>query len=441
MSDLMQLRLAAHEIFGEALRAVDPAAAIREKVRLDDSRLIVCDTEVELSPFVNVFGVAIGKAAESMSYEIEKVFGDRFLAGVLSGPRRRFGWEYFDGGHPLPNENSLAAAKAAIHLLEVADRENSLIVFLISGGGSAMFESSSSDDITLADLRAANETLVGCGASISEVNAVRRAFSAVKGGRLATFAPISRQLTLIVSDVPKGEEHNVASGPTWSPPADAPSAVDIVAQYELGDRLPASIMRAIRSAPTSLTEAHNDRHKHFVLLDNNTALEVAANKARARGFVAEIASDIVDGPIDVGCEKLLARLGDLQSQNPDANVCLISGGEFACPVRGDGVGGRNSETALRLAIAVDKNRERYEEFVALCVGTDGIDGNSLAAGAIADSTTMERARNMGLEASHFLDNSASGALFEALEDAIETGPTGTNVRDLRILMSTLRGSP
>ena len=438
MSDLMQLRLAAHEIFGEALRAVEPAAAIRERVRLDDSCLIVCDTEFELSPFVNVFGVAIGKAAERMAYAVAEIFGDLFLAGVLSGPRRGFGWEYFDGGHPLPNEDSLAAAKAAIHLLQAADHQNSLIVFLISGGGSAMFELPSSDDITLEDLRAANSILVGCGASISEVNAVRRAFSAVKGGRLATFAPTSRQLTLIVSDVHKGEEHNVASGPTWSPPADAPSPVDVIARYDLGGRLPASIMRAIENGATSFNEAQNDRHNHFVLLDNNTALEAAANAARARGFITEIARDIGDGPIAVGCEELLARLGDLQSQNPNSNVCLISGGEFACPVRGEGVGGRNSETALRLAMAVDKNRERYEEFVALCVGTDGIDGNSHAAGAIADSTTIERARNMGLDSAYYLDNSASGALFVALEDAIETGPTGTNVRDLRILMSRPR---
>jgi hydroxypyruvate reductase len=433
MSDLRQLRLGAHEIFGEALRAVDPARTILERVRLEGSRLTVCDEAIELDPLMNVFGIAIGKASERMSYAVEKVFGDRFLTGILSGPRRGTGWDSFDGGHPLPNDASLEAAKAAIHLLQVADHENALIVFLISGGGSAMFELPISDDITLDDLRSANEVLVGCGASITEVNTVRRAFSAVKGGRLAAFAPKSRQLTLIVSDVPKHEEHNVASGPTWSPPADAPFASDVVARYELRERLPVSIMRAIENA-TRFSEPHNDRQHHFVLLDNDTALQAAANAARARGFATEIAHDITDEPIEVGCEKLLTRLNELQSRHADANVCLISGGEFACPVRGDGLGGRNLETALRLALAVDKDRERYREFVALCAGTDGIDGNSLAAGALVDSTTIERARDMNLDASYFLDNSASYALFEVLEDAIETGPTGTNVRDLRILI-------
>ena len=438
MSDLMELRLFAHDIFGEAMSAVEPLAAIKEKVHFEGSRLTVCDTAFDLSPFLNVFGISIGKASERMSYAIEKVFGDEFLTGVLSGPRRAWGWEYFPGGHPLPNEDSLAAAKAAIHLLETADHENTLIVFLISGGGSAMFELPISDDITLEDLRSANEILVGCGASISEVNAVRRAFSAVKGGRLAGFAPKSRHLTLIVSDVPKGEEHNVASGPTWPPPADAPSARDVVARYELANHLPHTIMRVIENAETQIGEPQIDRHKQFVLLDNDTALEAAANAARERGFVTEIARDIGDDPIEVGCEKLLARFSNLQGQNPASSVCLISGGEFACPVRGDGVGGRNSETALRLAMALDKDPESYGKFVALCAGTDGIDGKSSSAGAIVDSLTIERIRSMGSEPSYFLDNSASAVPFVLLAEAIETGPTGTNVRDLRILLSAPR---
>lgn len=438
MADLMELRLAAHAIFGEALRAVDAGAAITGNVRLEESQLTVCDQKIEISPFVSVIGISIGKASERMSAAIENVFGDKFVNGVLSGPRRHSTWSYFAGGHPLPNEASLAAARAAIHFLEVADYETSLIVFLISGGGSAMFELPINDDISLEDLRSANEILVGCGASIGEVNAVRRAFSAVKGGRLAKFAPKSHQVTLIISDVPKGEEQNVASGPTWPPSADVPSAHELVAHYELADRLPSSIMRAIENAEAQIGEPQNDRHKHFVLLDNDTALSAAATAARGRGFVAEMARDIADDPIEIGCEKLLARLSELQSQNPNANVCLISGGEFACLVRGDGVGGRNSETALRLAMAVDKDRERYGEFVALCAGTDGIDGNSRAAGAIADSGTMERAQTMFREPSHFLKNSDSASLFSALKDAIETGPTGTNVRDVRILMSAPR---
>jgi len=320
----------------------------------------------------------------------------------------------------------------------VADHENTLITLLISGGGSAMFELPINEDISLPDLRAANQALISCGASIDEVNAARRAFSAVKGGRLAMYAPKSQQLTLIISDVPKGQEHNVASGPTWPPPVAAPSARDVVARYELANHLPPSIMRAIASVETQISEPQNDRHLHFVLLNNDTALKAAANAAGECGLVTEIARDIGDDPIEVGCEKLLTSLINLQSQNPDANVCLISGGEFACPVRGGGVGGRNSETALRLAMVVDKDAERHKKFVALCAGTDGIDGNSPAAGAIVDSTTIERARGIGLDPNDFLNRSDSYSFFAALGDAVTTGSTGTNVRDLRILISAPR---
>ena len=436
MANLLELRIAASEIFEETLRAIDPAAAVRKAIRLESSGLTICERSFRFPPRTNVFGVAIGKAATRMALALEEVFEERFVAGVISAPSRaRPAWDYFEGGHPLPNEASLAAAKAAFRLLELVDHENTRIFFLISGGGSAMLESPITDAITLEDLRAANETLVGCGASISKINAVRRAFSAVKGGRLATHARKSQQVTLIVSDVPNGEEYNVASGPTLTPPADAPNASEVVARYGLADKLPASVLSAIKNPPPSITAP---RHEHFVLLNNDTAVEAAAPASRTRGFAVEIARDISDEPIEVGCEKLLTRLASLRaSAHRDAGegVCLISGGEFACPVRGDGIGGRNLETALRLAIAADQNRDAVGEFVALCAGTDGIDGNSPAAGAIIDSTTIERARKLGLDANDFLDRSDSYSFFVKLGNAITTGPTGTNVRDLRILLS------
>jgi hydroxypyruvate reductase len=375
-----------------------------------------------------------------MASALEDVLGDQLSEGVIAAPGRNAGkgmlrklWQYFEGGHPLPNEASLAAAEAAFELLDRANREHALVIYLISGGGSAMLEGPISKEITLEDLRAANQTLVSCGASISEINAVRRAFSAVKGGRLATRAPNSRQVTLIVSDVPQGEEHNVASGPTLSPPSDKPSATEVVARYGLRDLMPSSIMRAIERSETAEPSTPID-HPYFVLLDNNTALEAAATAARKSGLTAEITRDISDEPIEAGVEKLLTRLSEPKATDA-ADVCLVSGGEFACPVRGDGLGGRNLETALRLAIAAEEHRDRIGEFVALCAGTDGIDGNSPAAGAIVDNTTIERARRIGLDPADFLNRSDSYSFFVALGDVVTTGPTGTNVRDLRILLS------
>jgi glycerate-2-kinase len=194
-------------------------------------------------------------------------------------------------------------------------------------------------------------------------------------------------------------------------------------------------MRAIEresSEPVHADASH--LRKHFVLLNNKSALEAAAKAARERDFLAEIAADISDQPIERGCELLRERLEALRAKHRHTSrtICLIAGGEFACPVTGDGIGGRNLETALRLASA---NRLGLTATVALCAGTDGIDGNSPAAGAIVDSTTMERAKSIGIEANDFLRRSDSYSFFVALGDVITTGATGTNVRDVRILLT------
>jgi hydroxypyruvate reductase len=383
-----------------------------------------------------------------MAIALEEVLGELLAAGLIAGPiagQPRGGsaamspeklstrWHWCEGGHPLPTRASLTAASEAFRLIERANEERGLVIFLVSGGGSAMMEWPISDDITLADLRMANKALVECGASIGEINSVRRAFSAVKGGRLAARAPNCEQITLIVSDVPRGEEQNVASGPTLSTPPNAPHAFEVVEHYDLREKLPSSIMRAIERSTTTIELPHKEQ-QYFVLLDNNTALEAAAYAARRRGLFAEIAQDISDESIETGCEKLLTRASELRDPSGQANdICLLSGGEFTCPVRGDGIGGRNLETALRLAIASAENPERIGEFVALCAGTDGIDGNSPAAGALVDSTTIDRARRIGLDGTDFLNRSDAYSFFVALGDVITTGPTGTNVRDIRIL--------
>ena len=441
VSNILQLRRYAREIFDEALRTVDAAAAVRHAVRIAGSRLSVCEASFELSAGAHVYSIAIGKAAPAMAVALEDVLGERLLQGVIAAPAVKAGglklnerWQCFEGGHPVPNESSLAAAEAAFALLDRANRARALVIFLISGGGSAMLEAPVSPDISLEDLRSANQTLVASGASIGEINAVRRGFSAVKGGRLAARAPNCQQLTLIVSDVPKGREHDVASGPTLTPPAGAPAAVEVIDRYGLRGQMPQSIVQAIDDSAMTEPATPTDR-PYFVLLDNDTALEAAATTARARGLTVEIAREISDEPIETGVERLLTGLSELKSSKAQTDVCLVSGGEFACPVRGDGLGGRNLETALRLAIAADENSEQVGEFVAVCAGTDGIDGNSPAAGAIIDSTTIERARRIGLDAKDFLKRSDSYSFFVALGDAVTTGPTGTNVRDLRILVA------
>lgn len=458
MTNLTQLRLAAREIFDGALCAVDASAAVRRALRFEGSRLTMCDTAIEIGDRP-VYSIAIGKAAMKMASALEGILGERLATVIIASNETRFGaansdrierpqvnnsrHSVFHGGHPEPNEQSLAAARACFDLLDKANEEQAFVIFLISGGGSAMIEWPISKDITLADLRTANKALIESGASIGEINAVRRAFSAVKGGRLAARAPNCEQVTLIVSDVPAGEERNVASGPSLASPEDAPDARDVIARYNLRPQLPETIVRAIESGPMLMTQDAGVLRPHFVLLDNRSALEAAAEAARQRGFVTEIASNISDQPIAAGCAQLLERLTQLREQADKASnesagkvVCLISGGEFACPVRGDGIGGRNLETALRLADSTNLSLPEHEHVVALCAGTDGIDGNSPAAGAIVDNTTVPRARAIGLDPQDFLERSDAYSFFVALGDVVAKGPTGTNVRDIRILFAT-----
>ena len=448
MSNLLQLRIAAREMFDEALLAADPENAVRRAIRVQEAQLEIHGEAFGLGA-AGVYSIAIGKAALSMAIALENIFGEKLNSGALAGTTKSrllkeagpgsvsTRWHCFEGGHPFPNEASLAAAKEVFALLDRANEERALLVFLISGGGSAMLEWPISEEITLDDLRVANRVLIKSGASIAEINSVRRAFSAVKGGRLAARAPHCNQITLIVSDVPAGEERNVASGPTLPPSTIAPNATEVIARYDLRAQIPTAILRAIdaQSEISAIPSTNSTKlREHFVLLDNNDALQAAVDAATRRGFSAEIASDISDETIELGCERLRTRLKSLHESNP-AGVCLISGGEFACPVKGDGMGGRNLETALRLAIAANSTQSRFDPFVALCAGTDGIDGNSPAAGAIVDHTTIDRARKIGLDPTDFLDRSDAYSFFVALGDAINTGPTGTNVRDVRILLA------
>jgi hydroxypyruvate reductase len=301
--------------------------------------------------------------------------------------------------------------------------------------------------LTLEDVRGANRALVSCGAPIAEVNAVRRALSAVKGGGLAARAPRASQATLVVSDVEAGRAYDVASGPTLRPPQDSAPVREIVERYGLASRLPSAVVRALEESDAQdVPRTPRGARGYFkVLLDNERACEAAAEAARSRGFAVEYARDLVEQPVEEGAAALVSRLRELYARRRAAEargVCIVSGGEFSCPVRGGGTGGRSAETALRVAFEFGRIGRGLEttgvepaNLVTLCAGTDGIDGNSPAAGALADATTLSRARALGLDARKFLDESDAYTLFARLGDALVTGPTGTNVRDVRILMA------
>jgi glycerate 2-kinase len=436
------LRAITLEIFRRALAAVDVERRARESARRNGDQVVVGDERINLAQFKRVVVIAIGKASVPMARAVEDSLGDRISDGlvvtnaVIGHPPRLL--PVIIGGHPQPNAGSLEAASKALNILRANDYEETLVLFLISGGGSALFELPIDAAITLDDLQAINSVLVGCGAVIAEMNVVRRFLSAVKGGRLAAAAPRSRQISLYVSDVNSDDLSTVSSGPTLPGAATRADFDRVIERYSLIDRFPAHVSSLIAGAGAlDLSRANaedSSRRSHHLLLDNRQALIEARRIAESDfGCVVEIAEDLVEGDVETMMLTHVERVAALRHGHPGKTVCLLSGGEAICPVRGDGQGGRNQEFALRGAIHL--HQRGLSNIVVLSAGTDGIDGNSPAAGAIADSDTLRRAEEKGVSAERSLQNSDSFNFFNALGDAIITGPTGNNVRDVRILMA------
>jgi glycerate 2-kinase len=435
-------------VFSQILQAMDAKTVVENAVRIENNRLIVAENKFDLREISGIYGLAIGKAACWMAQGLSESLGEKFSDGVISSPEMSScfvrNWKTFHGGHPAPNDESLLAAQSAVELLRKINSPKSLVIFLISGGGSAMFEMSRDEKITLADLKTMNQIFVTCGATIAEINALRRRVSAVKNGGLSRFAAKSPKISLIISDTNRGEAYNVASGLTIENQHDftPPEIQEIILRYRLNEKLPSAVYECLQNSIRAENKPawKNPNDNFSILLENFDALINAKKNLASNGLSVEIATDLIEQEIGVGCAAGVAKLTNLFDKN-DGNkaVAIISGGEFVCPVRGNGTGGRNLESALRTAILFDevKRQEKYKtaKFTALFAGTDGIDGNSPAAGAICDETTLERGQKLGLAASKYLENSDSYHYFHALGDIVATGASGTNVRDVRILLA------
>jgi glycerate 2-kinase len=439
---MLDLRTTAREIFQRTLAAIDVTTVVNTRLQLAGNQLVIDGEQLDLTPYRRVIVIAIGKAAVPMACAVEAILGERITDGlvvtntVIGAPPTQL--PVLIGGHPLPNAASLEAAGRAVALLREHDAPDTLVLFLLSGGGSAMFELPIAAGITLDDLQAINQTLVGCGAVISEMNIVRRYLSAVKGGRLAAASPRARQLSLYISDVNSDDLSAVASGPTLPAPATAEDFQRIIARYELLEKFPpqvaalltANTLPALPQADTATTALRT----HHLLLDNCRVLAEARRIAEQDfGLVVDVADDLVEGEVEDMAQLHLERISRLRDSHPNKPVCLLSGGEVICPVRGQGQGGRNQEFVLRTALQLAARPQ--QNIVVLSAGTDGIDGNSSAAGALADAATIKRATAQAMAAEDYLHNSDSFHFFDRLGDAIIIGPTSNNVRDLRIFLA------
>lgn len=413
---------------------------IPQKISCTGDELVTSAGSMGLLELRNLFVVAFGKAAHVMCRGFLEVVVPKLPASVKptgvivglddgSGPA---GFEVFKGGHPLPNAGSFAAADQVLRQLRSLGSDD-LVVFLVSGGGSAILEKPLLDAATLDDWKVLNRVLVGCGAGIVDVNIVRKHLSAVKGGRLALAAAPARQLTLFVSDVPDDMPSAVASGPTFPDESTAEDCYEVVERHGLLAELPgvvreAFVKRTLPETPKAATGIFQGCHWHQ-LLGNGDAVTCFAEELRSQGWRVEIDLSVDDRGVKEACDHLLERVEALHGSDPTRPTVIVTGGELSSPVTGSGIGGRNQAFVLQCAESI-----AGERLAILSAGTDGVDGSSDAAGAVADGETLARAEALGLDARDHRLRCDSGSLFAALGDAIVTGPTGNNVRDLRAVM-------
>jgi hydroxypyruvate reductase len=428
----------ARTIFRDTLASIDVQAAIERALGRQGPIVRIENAKIHLGEFREIVAIAFGKAAFSMARGLVQSLGPDYRPqGILTGPADPplvlEGWQYFTGGHPVPNAASFAAGRAILDRLARCD-ERSLIFFLISGGGSSLVELPLDPAITLDEFRTLNSVLTGCGAPIEEINVVRKHLSATKGGRLTTAAPQSIKITLAISDVPEGQESALASGPTLPDPTTIFDAQRIVKRYGLEKKLPALLANALRSETAMETPKNDDpafaRAYFSLVLRAHDLLHAAHRACESEGFVSLCDSSTDNLPVDAASDQLLREIEFQKKLNPGKRVAVIADGEVSSPVTGNGIGGRNSAFVLACVAKI-----AGKKITVLSAGTDGIDGNSPAAGAVCDGSSLERAQEAGLDPADFFRRSDACTFFSRLGDSIVTGPTGNNLRDLRILLA------
>jgi glycerate 2-kinase len=470
------------DIFTTALEECNIPAAFDRHLHFEEHKLLLHPSPllrpeiIDLDQFKKVLIIAFGKAAVTMTDALLQRLPQKMnVHGVCSGPSipkehtRQI--RYFAGGHPLPNRDSFAAAKATLRLLK-ASKKDTFIFFLISGGGSAMHELPLNKNISLEDTIAFHESLIASGASITEVNTVRKYFSSVKGGRLALAAPDAEKLTLLLADVPLNDRAAVASSPTLPDQSTPEECREILFRYRLMEMFPfnvrehftslgldaslhirprenaavvveaplakrhsllpgKNILSRRKKSETSPTEAFGNSH-YDTLLSSHDFVNAARERAEKLGFKVVIDNTCDDWDYAKAARYLLERFHALRNQYP--RVCLLSSGEVTVRLGPNpGCGGRNQQ--FTLAAALDLAHYEDEHLAVLSAGSDGIDGDSPAAGAIADTTTIARARSYHFDPQATLAEFDTCTLFTALGDSIVIGPTGNNLRDLRVLLA------
>jgi len=435
------LKKEARQIFEAGLRAVDPIEAIKRFLSVEGNRLRCGEQELDLGTFDRVWALGAGKASAAMAQAVEEVLGDRVSGGLVIvkydhlAPLEKI--RLLEAGHPTPDENGWLAAQQLAEMAEKLDQKD-LVLFLLSGGGSALLPMPV-EGITLAEKMSTTDLLLKSGASIQEMNTIRKHLSQVKGGQLARLAHPATLISLILSDVVGDPLDVIASGPTVGDPTQFQDCLEVVNRYGLEEKLPGSVKSHLKAGlgrEVSETPKPDDpifsQTYTFLVGTNVQALKAAAIEAEKRGYGSLILSSMIEGDTTEAARFHTAIVREIVSSGHplEPPACLISGGETTVVVRGRGKGGRNQHFALEAALEL----EGLEGVCLLSGGTDGTDGPTDAAGAVVDGDTVARGLAKGLNPKAFLEENDSYHFFQDLGDLLITGPTNTNVMDLRVIL-------
>jgi hydroxypyruvate reductase len=439
MTDLKQQAL---QIFLRTLEAIDVGGVFDRSVQVQGDALVAGDLRIDLSKYKEVVAVGLGKASVKMAEALVGALGSRVSRGVAvtGGPdvgKVAPGIEVVLGGHPVPTEGSLAAGEKLLDIVGSCGAA-SLIIFLISGGGSALAESVLTPNVSLEDIKALNQVLITCGATIEQINTIRKRISRIKGGGLGRYAAErgSDFIALYISDVNPGDVRSIASNPVLPEVRRREAALMIVRKYKLESRLPGSVMKLLEGEDLGDSQPMKWPILGTVLLcDNALAVEASARISAECGFRPLICWDLREGDYKDIADAMIGRLADLRRRYNYPRVCLISGGEASCVVTGSGVGGRNQEFVLYSAAKLAEQWSGTDPIAVLSCGTDGIDGNSPAAGAVSDQRCIVEAIRNGIDPARYLRENDSFSFFSKAGGLVNTGPTGTNVRDIRIMLA------
>jgi len=424
------LQADARELQHAALAAVEPAAAVRRHARREGDILIIADGSYDLRTYERVFVVGSGKAVVPMAAACADIMGGYVTEGIIvtkyghtTSQSLPSNFQIIEAGHPVPDENSVRGAQAIAHCAARA-KERDLVICLISGGSSALLTLPVSG-LTLADLQALTDTLLRSGATIAEMNAVRKHCSRIKGGHLARLVAPARLVTLILSDVVGDPLDVIGSGPTVPDTTTVADAQGILEHYGVQDLPP------LQETPKPGDPAF-EKGQYVVVGSNRLAAQAAVTKARQLGLDSLLLSTYVEGEAREVSKVAAALAKGVRTHGDPLSppACLVWGGETTVTVRGEGKGGRNQELALSAALALDG----WPGVLLMALGTDGTDGPTDAAGAVVTGETVARARALKLDPRAALEANDSYPFFAKLDDLIRTGPTGTNVNDLLFIL-------